>query len=116
LIADCWEGQHPAALEAGYAFVDALIQDIQHLFFATMGTSPAEGEGSKDDSTRLVDEQTKKLSWLKTLATSEFDGFTKFEWTNDPNARVYKSTVDPTFADIPLEAKEKNVDALSTKV
>lgn len=43
LIADCWGRQHPTSLEAGYAFVDRLVQDMRMAFFASkMGhvTSP----------------------------------------------------------------------------
>lgn len=62
LIAHSWNGQHPAPIEAGYAFIDNLMQDIKHLFYASSTTSKQQ--------------QTKNLSILKTLATCEFDGFT----------------------------------------
>ena len=93
MIADNWEGQHPAPLEAGYAFVDSLIDDIRSDFFkAIKDSSPAK--------------QSKKLLCLKTLATSEFEGFTKLEREAISNRVVYKSTIDPTLACIPVEDRE----------
>jgi hypothetical protein len=66
------------------------------------------GVTGEDGDTTFVDEQTKKLSVLKTLATNEFKGFTTVEWSdNAPNKRTLKSHKDPTFADIPKEALEK---------
>jgi hypothetical protein len=102
LIADCWEGQHPAPLEAGYGFVDSLIQDIKQFFYATTG------EESKDGGTDNEKEQSKKLSCLKTLATSEVKGFTKIQRSGDnPEERIYISGIDPNFASMPEEEVER---------
>jgi hypothetical protein len=68
---DSWEGQHPAPLEAGYAFVDSLIKDIQNFLLSSTI------ECSNDDSTNHADEISKKILYLKILATSEFEGFTR---------------------------------------
>ncbi|KAH8659241.1 heterokaryon incompatibility protein-domain-containing protein [Tricladium varicosporioides] len=104
LIADCWDGQHPAPIEAGYAFVDSLMQDIQHLFYASMGGQSEE----KDNDSKFKDEQTKKLSVLKTLATYEFNGFTSVSWEGgDPDKRTLSSNKDPTFADMSEEVIER---------
>ncbi|KAH8802587.1 heterokaryon incompatibility protein-domain-containing protein [Xylogone sp. PMI_703] len=93
LIADNWEGEHPAPLEAGYAFVDSLIDNIRMDFF----------KAGKDQSPA---KQSEKLRCLKTLATSEFEGFTKYGWNVLLNKVVYKSTIDPKLACIPVEDRE----------
>jgi hypothetical protein len=61
---------------------------------------------SKDDRAHFVNEQSKNLSSLKTLATSEFEGFTKVERNENPEARIYTSNLDPNFADIPPRLKK----------
>jgi len=84
LIADYWDGQHPAPLDAGYAFVGTLVYKIQLLIAATAATHSEIEEANtelsslraENDTKKLVDEQTKRLTILNLLAESEFDGFT----------------------------------------
>ncbi|KAH6666430.1 heterokaryon incompatibility protein-domain-containing protein [Halenospora varia] len=105
LIADCWDGQHPAPVEAGYAFVDSLMKDIQHLFYASMGNM---SEEVADNNAKFKDQQTQKLSVLKTLATCEFGGFTSISWSDDaPDKRTLSSNKDSTFVEMPEEVMEK---------
>lgn len=79
------------------------MQDIQHLFYATMGR----GETAEHNNT-LTERQTRKLSVLKTLATCEFGGFKSVSWSEDtPDQRTISSNKDPTFAEMPEEIMEK---------
>jgi hypothetical protein len=106
LITDYWEGQHPAPLEAGYAFVESLVRDIKHLFYATIRTTAR--NMSENCKSNLVDELSKKLTALKGFAMSEFKGFIRMQWSNDtPPKRIYTSSIDPILAHMPSEAVEK---------
>lgn len=93
LIADNWEGQHPAPLEAGYAFVGCLIEDIRSDFFKAV----------KEQS---PEEQSEKLSCLKTLARAEKGGFSKSMWYPALNEVVTKSAMDPVLASFPVEVRD----------
>lgn len=80
------------------------MQDIQHLFYATMG----KGEDAEEHNKTLTERQTEKLSVLKTLATCEFGGFKSVTWSKDvPEQRTLRSNKDATFAEVPEEVMEK---------
>jgi hypothetical protein len=98
---DSWESQHPAPVEARYAFVDSLIKDIQNFLLSSTI------ECSNDDSTNRADEISKKILYLKILATSEFEGFTTVESSNIPEECIYVLNIDQTLANIPPETREK---------
>lgn len=106
LIADSWEGQHPAPLEAGYAFAESLVRDLKHLFCDTI--IHAAGSMSENGNTKLVKEQSEKFTALKSLAMSELNGFIRVQWSNDiPPKRICTSNIDPILAYMPSEAREK---------
>lgn len=69
LIADCWKGKHPAPPEAGFAFVDRLIWDIQSLSYLA---SKADDHGSSDTTGNkeyLAQDLKRRLAIINALAS-----------------------------------------------
>ncbi|KAI9768924.1 MAG: hypothetical protein M1840_004520 [Geoglossum simile] len=69
LIADCWENQHPAPLEAGYTFARCLQHKIQLLFWATAFRLDS------DENKGFVDQQGRRLTVLSAFSKGERAGF-----------------------------------------
>jgi hypothetical protein len=98
LVGDCFVEQHPAPLDAGYAFADALVDRFNVI-------SMAQEFRSFDET--LKQELFNRMWVLRTLSNSELEGF----WAiPDPQPNLEDSEVvritDPTIRDLPLEAVE----------
>jgi hypothetical protein len=153
LIADVWEGQHPAPLEAGYAFADELVHKITVLTLSLLHIFEEKGKNAKednsttneykeqlseavssvlsnrpeaenwntthnglddDDGKKFSDEQTERIRFLKMLAESEFNGFTRVhESITDPEQPEQAqqtelfSNIDPLVAELSEEKVEE---------
>lgn len=76
LIADIWEDQHPAPVEAGFAFTDCLMSEISRLIMLKFhqGEKLDPDSGPRDE---IHKEQSEILTILKFIAESERAAATK---------------------------------------
>jgi hypothetical protein len=101
LCANVFEKQYPAPLRAGHGFVRNLEKRIQHLFYSPILMSLEEHKLTAEK------EQSDRLSILKTLGDSEYEGFQLVTLSEEKQGeRQVNSTMDSRFAGIPKSAIE----------
>jgi hypothetical protein len=88
LIADTWEGQHPAPIDAGFAFADCLIARLQYTCLKMIHSTAVDTnvhDPVSINSTQLESEigdnagAEQLFNSFNLFAQSEFEGFTRVE-------------------------------------
>ena len=120
LIADTWEGQHPAPIKAGFAFANTVIAQMQLLCSKIHSSAvQAKNDHSKSASSPLPDEESEPDATLEKLyrayeifAESEFERFTRVQDIRavaEDGIVNTLSSADPLVAKLPPEKVSKTL-------